>query len=269
MTQLHMISLPVDLRELARLAAQRGLSTRSPTAVGAVAVDEGRVLHHLLSEAFGKGVFQPFRLMPGRGARVASLYGYADANEAALRDAIATTSLPEHAKVFDFAHLAAKALPDTWASGRRLAFDVRVRPVRRLSKPLDAWSRERARGKRSDSQDAMPAGSEVDAFLVERMRSSPEGPVAGEGRSRDDVYLDWLAERLGPAAMLDRAATRLVSYERAISLRGGKPLEAPDATFHGELTIADPAKFQERLALGVGRHRAYGYGMLLLRPARR
>ena len=36
----------------------------------------------------------------------------------------------------------------------------------------------------------------------------------------------------------------------------------------GILAITDPTAFADLLARGVGRHRAYGYGMLLLRPAR-
>ena len=34
----------------------------------------------------------------------------------------------------------------------------------------------------------------------------------------------------------------------------------------GALTITDGEKFAQLLARGIGRHRAYGYGMLLLRP---
>ena len=41
------------------------------------------------------------------------------------------------------------------------------------------------------------------------------------------------------------------------------------ATVHGTMTVTDPAAFAQLLAHGVGRHRAYGYGMLLLRPANR
>ena len=37
----------------------------------------------------------------------------------------------------------------------------------------------------------------------------------------------------------------------------------------GILTITDPIAFAELLKRGVGRHRAYGYGMLLLRPPAR
>ena len=38
---------------------------------------------------------------------------------------------------------------------------------------------------------------------------------------------------------------------------------------HGALTVTDPDAFAALLARGVGRHRAYGYGMILLRPPNR
>jgi CRISPR system Cascade subunit CasE len=41
----------------------------------------------------------------------------------------------------------------------------------------------------------------------------------------------------------------------------------PDATFEGRLQIGDPQAFAELVARGVGRYRAFGFGMLLLRPA--
>jgi CRISPR system Cascade subunit CasE len=41
-----------------------------------------------------------------------------------------------------------------------------------------------------------------------------------------------------------------------------------DVTFEGELQVADAAAFAALLARGVGRHRAFGFGMLLLRPSR-
>ena len=36
----------------------------------------------------------------------------------------------------------------------------------------------------------------------------------------------------------------------------------------GIMTITDPDAFSGTLSQGIGRHRSYGYGMLLLRPAR-
>ena len=43
--------------------------------------------------------------------------------------------------------------------------------------------------------------------------------------------------------------------------------EGPDALMRGELTVTDGTAFACLLKKGIGRHRAYGYGMLLLRPA--
>ena len=37
---------------------------------------------------------------------------------------------------------------------------------------------------------------------------------------------------------------------------------------YGELEVTDPEAFNRLLATGIGRDKAYGYGMLLLRPPR-
>jgi len=43
-------------------------------------------------------------------------------------------------------------------------------------------------------------------------------------------------------------------------------IEKPDVIFSGELVIRRPIEFGDLLKRGVGRHRAFGFGMLLLRP---
>lgn len=243
MSALNMISLPVDLRELRRLAAQQGLES-----------DEGRALHHSLCEAFGKGAVQPFRLMPGRsGARLGTLYGYTVRTEEDLRATTAETAPPESARVFGLEHLAVKSMPESWAPGRRLAFDVRIRPVRRLHGPVGRFIRK---------------GAEVDAWLVEVLRRFPDAPPedAAEKIRRDEVYALWLAERLKGAATVETA--RMTRIEQRRVLRKDASPQGPDVTLQGELSVIDGAAFSEKLRRGVGRHTAYGYGMLLLRPAR-
>ena len=49
--------------------------------------------------------------------------------------------------------------------------------------------------------------------------------------------------------------------------RKGARLERPDAVFRGTLVVEDAVGFRRLLERGVGRHRAFGFGMLLLRPA--
>lgn len=101
-------------------------------------------------------------------------------------------------------------------------------------------------------------GAEVDAFLA--------APLRGNPAPRETIYLDWLAERLLPAATLDLAATRLASFRRLRIQRAGRRLEGPEAVLHGTLNVLDPAAFAALLQRGIGRHRTYGYGMILLRP---
>ena len=52
-------------------------------------------------------------------------------------------------------------------------------------------------------------------------------------------------------------------------MRDGRRLEGPDAVVHGTLTITDPSAFANMLSKGIGRHRSYGYGMILVRPPQR
>ena len=267
MSGLKMISVPVDMRELRRLAALRQTSN-----------DEGRALHHLLSETFGKSLLQPFRLMVAPQAREGTLYAYTDVPETTLQDHSALAA-PELLGVFKAQHLSCRDMPQRWREGRRVAFDLRVRPVRRLLKPLEAWSREDNRLALSGKTPHGPIrkGREVDAFLVARMRRYPDGMPAGhegggDALSREAVYVDWLVERFEGAAVLDKDRTHMTKFIRSMTGRrstaGAEALSGgPDATFHGELTIIDSDGFSKLLGSGVGRHRAYGYGMLLLRPA--
>ena len=62
----------------------------------------------------------------------------------------------------------------------------------------------------------------------------------------------------------------MVSVNRTRVVRGssGAP-EGPDAILQGTLAVSNEETFAEILRNGVGRHRAYGYGMLLLRPPNR
>ena len=90
--------------------------------------------------------------------------------------------------------------------------------------------------------------------------------------SREQVYAEWLANKLvgSGGVTLDVERTKLVSFQRTRAHRKlhARHSEGPDAVMRGILTITDSAAFANLLARGIGRHRAYGYGMLLLRPAR-
>lgn len=251
MTDLHLIRVPVETGKLARWAVERGWSGRRGTAY-----DEGRALHHLATEIWGQGTLCCFRMLVAPRRRLGNLYAYSKMHAAALQDAARTHALPEHLEVVAVEKIAGKIMPGSWKGGQRLGFDLRMRPVRRLGSDLNG------------PIATMRAGSEIDAFLLEALREYPNAPdgMAENGRTREAVYLDWLADRLAPTATLDRTLSRLVKYRRLRAAREKHDPEGPDATVHGVLTVTSPTDFPTLLARGVGRHKAYGYGMLLLRP---
>lgn len=244
---LHLIELPVALRDLHQWAGRREL--------GRQGFDEGLALHHLLGEAFGPAALQPFRLMVAPRARAGTVYAYASQDADALRRLASASLTPAMAEVVTLDRLRSLPRPSGgWTAGQRLGFDLRLRPVIRLASALSGQDD-------GGTPVSFRKGAEVDAFLARVLR--------GEATTREAVYLDWLADRLAPVASLDRAASRLASFQRSVIRRDGRRLDGPDAVIHGTLTVEDPAGFAAMLARGIGRHRAYGYGMLLLRPPQR
>ncbi len=263
---LCMISVPARLSKLALYADDRGW-TRRKRADGHEAdasFDAGRALHHVLDETFGPSALKPFRLMVSRDRDRGSVYAYSAHTKAELLAVARETSMPEVASILDLDRLEDKVLPLSWMVGRRLGFDVLVRPTVRLHSELTNPRK---------GQKAYVAGAEINAYVAEAGRSHPgDAPPSGmavAGRSREAVYRDWLAARMAPAALLVEDRTTMVAYERQRLARAGNALDGPVATFHGELTVADASQFTSLLARGIGRHRSFGFGMLLLKPLRR
>ena len=103
--------------------------------------------------------------------------------------------------------------------------------------------------------------------------------MANRGRTRERVYNDWLNERFAGAASLEVdgngvPTATLARFNRDVAIRHdgegrNRGSEGPDAVIHGTLVVNGEAAFAALLANGIRRHKAYGYGMLLLRPATR
>ena len=252
---LHLVHVPLDMRTFNRWAGDRELIRRG-------AFDAGYAFHILLSSMFGKGALQPFRLFASERRRKAALYGYSGVDQTELRRQAAAVAPPDCEAVVDARRLRSKPMPAHFKQGERLGFDLRLRPVRRV---------------RSAVQDpqlgsSIKKGSEVDAFRLELIRRFPAEPgrtttsaAAEAGVTRQSVYSEWLCERLGDAASVEHC--ELAAFQRTRVVRGdnGGP-EGPDAILHGTMKVVSEDDFERVLRKGVGRHRAYGYGMLLLRP---
>ena len=253
--KVHLIHAPLDMRRFSSWAGNRGLIRNG-------SFDAGYAFHVLLSAMFGKGVLQPFRVFASERRASAALYAYADVDEAELRSTAAAVAPPDCVDVIDPDSMRSKRMPPHFEQGRRLGFDLRLRPVRRLHRDL------------ADPQSgrSLAKGAEVDAFRLEVMRRFPSGwsdsAAARAGVTRQLVYTAWLGERFGNAVAVEECRLVSVSRSRAVRGDGGGP-EGPDAILHGTFAVADKETFAGVLRNGVGRHRAYGYGMLLLRPPNR
>ena len=246
---LHLFHTLPDSRLLAAWVARRHTRhERQPS-------DLGDALHGLLRAAFGESAPQPFRYMDERQGLLAYTTLDADAmrTQVALADPLAAQTLGLGATgQHDGYRL--RPFPTQWPEGHVLAFEVRLRPTVRAAK------------------------GERDAFLhaVEHAHGAPV--------VREMVYVQWLREHLesrpgatreawqGAVDLLDDV--HLAGYQRQRVVRRsltadgearrGRVIDGPDALLKGHLRVRNSAAFAQLLAGGVGRHRAFGFGMLLL-----
>ena len=210
--------------------------------------DLGYAAHAWLMAAFGEQAPSCFRLTEPRHGEL-RLLGYGPADAGAMQAQAETYATPQAYAVCDWSTIASKSLTHVALSaGKPLGFEIRICPVRRSD-----------RGER-------------DAYLSAVEATSEEGSP-----DRAQVYAQWLQDRLSGVAELDSSATemtrfRLISaWRRRHDGRGragkGQRLIRPDAIMRGRFAITDETNFRSLLARGLGRHRAFGFGMLLLRPA--
>jgi CRISPR system Cascade subunit CasE len=241
--ELRLLRMRFDAGKLFELGRRRRLPMRD--------TDLGYLLHCELKELFGADAPSPFFVQDDHGRRV-TLLGYSRRSRAELEEHAARFADPAVHTACDFAALDEKRMPSEWPVGLRLGFGVRACPVVRLSSGVGHYGK----------------GAEVDAFLVRCAREE------GRAVDRGAVYREWLAAEIDR-----RGGARLVSVEVRAFQRGKvirrtqgdtrqtRVGELPDVRLTGVLEVTDDEAFTALLARGIGRHRAFGFGMLLLRPA--
>jgi CRISPR system Cascade subunit CasE len=220
--------------------------------------DLGDALHGLLRAAFGTSAPQPFRYLDGDRGLLAytTLTPEEIARQVALADPIAaeTLGLGEGRSGSDYR---LRLFPTNWAVGQNLTFEVRVRPVTRNEQ------------------------GEQDAFLRAVSRSN------GAPLQREEIYIQWLKNSLrGGAesavanwhAAVEILDAKMVAWRRlrivrrtlmpeSPGRRERRTIDGPDVTLKGTLRVIDSEAFRHLLIRGVGRHRSFGFGMLLLHRA--
>lgn len=282
---LHMVHLPVRLREF--MACGRGHRLVSD----GWSADLGYLVHAFLARLLAEQAPKPFDVQdaPGTGealsldAQRLHVLAYADADHGTLADLARRQGDAQAVDAVDWARAGSKPMPAI-AAGQRLGFRTRVCPVVRIGRHHPRFA---------SNAEIDPYLAQVERQLAERELANPgtlssllKAEVVAGLPSREAVYQDWLATRLGAAAALEDA--RLVLMRDARLWRKGQPGDGPtqrmhghprarqgarvvigrrEAVFEGTLQVGDAEGFRALLARGVGRHRAFGFGMVLLRPA--
>jgi CRISPR system Cascade subunit CasE len=241
---LHLLRFDPDARAAAIWFHAENLAPRGQE-------DDGYAWHALLTTAFGARLApKPFRVLARRG-RPPQLLAYAPHDAETLRAHAATFADPRALAALGADKLAAKPMP-AFSTDRRLGFSLRVRPTVRRDRNGD---RRRT--------------AEMDAAIAAL------GPRPHDPADRAEVYLDWIRRQLEAAG----AAVESLRLDGVIGdevPRRGRPdssgarrligIPGHSVSATGSLRVEDAERFATALARGIGRHRAFGYGMLLLSP---
>jgi len=229
--RLHLIRLPLHLPALLRFAAECGVAHG----------DEGLgySLHLWLTALFGEHAPKPFRYVDRR-SEVLAYAALSHVDLLAHAQAFAPPSAWA-ALVADAA--ASKPMPTAWRLGQRLRLEVLACPVMRHGE------------------------QEKDAYLNALDRLGDAAPA------RAAVYCQWFTDRWEQALGFERIELHGLMARQSLlrRARNGQnrllPVQRPQALFVAEAEVAQPQRFAELLARGIGRHRAFGFGMVLLSPA--
>jgi len=233
MSSLYLTQLHIDQPRLMRFAADQGLLRHSDEGFG-------YILHAWMKALFGNLAPKPFRFFE----RNHQVLGYGCGDQSVLSEQAQRFASPMAYQALVLDSLATKPMPLGWPKGKQLQMEVLACPVTRKDQ------------------------EEKDVYLHAVERLGDAAPP------RAEVYRQWFLRQVGPAAEV--RDLQLLGYGRRHLLRraevpGGerrlRSVERPEALFLARIEIHDGEAFQRLLERGVGRHRAFGFGMVLLRPA--
>jgi len=214
--------------------------------------DADYIVHCALWQLFGGWAPRPF--LQRACGRVVEVLGYSQHDKQSLQEHSQAYATSEVRSLVDWNRADSKPMPVEWPIGKRLGFHTRACPL--------------VRGPRGHGREAVAkkARPEVDAYLAYVWQR-------GTTQTREGVYCRWLARELarGGAASLVQAKLEGFQLKRLLRYDGDRKSQTitrPDVRFRGLLEINDSDAFTRLLARGIGRHRAFGFGMLLLYPGR-
>ncbi len=207
--------------------------------------DKDYLIHAAMRLSFGSKAPQPFEVFDSCG-KAFKVLGYADCTGNELVEEMVLGAEPMLHEVISPDTVRSKNMPALWPVGRVLGFRVRFCPI----------SRRSGEGGKIVERDAFLAACER---------------TPNESIERETVYADWLKERFkafGGAEILDMRmkSFRLNELRRKDKGRLLRKMTRPETVYDGVLKVADSDGFTSMLREGIGRHKAFGFGAVLLRP---
>lgn len=149
-----------------------------------------------------------------------------------------------------------------WVIDEPKAYDPQLRVGDRLGFVL------RANPAMAVRQPGKPRGIRVDAIMHAKFKLDRADRGSFGADKVERVALDWLFSRatnLGVEFNAERCEA--TGYKQVRIPRPGRqePIEFSEIDFAGQLTVADPARLITALFHGIGKARAYGCGLLMVR----
>lgn len=199
--------------------------------------DDSLLLKTALTEAFGGALIRPWRLMGVRD-NCATVLGYTNGVEAEQLRSRLALAMPALQQAVSVVATAPMPVLD---QGQLLRFSTRMVPTIRQT-----------------------SAGEIDAFLY-AVRRAPDAR-----HERAQVYTDYLNDRLSGAKVgsVSMKGMQLTPMLRRDGKKGWTERTFPVAEMSGTLEVTDSAVFVATLAKGVGRQKAYGYGLVRLEALR-
>ena len=226
----YLLQADIDMRHMASWSAREDHP------------DSDRALHALVYRTFGaENVPRAFAANADTDNPKdhATLLAYTGLDTPQLQEVARTNQDLALAGVMSPYSFRTKELPDTWRQGSAVGFQVRLIPTYRTN----------------------DSGAELDVH-----RRGDAQPT------RQGTYCRWAAELLKKKAGADPAEHTLhvtkLNRRTVQRQRGQMATLLPDVTVQGSCILEDTEAWENALRFGIGRHKAYGYGMLLLRPVR-
>jgi CRISPR system Cascade subunit CasE len=228
--------------------------------------DPAQAVHCLLKESFGPQMApRPFRVVTHHSDRKHVLYGYAAVGAELLRETAESCQDPLMSKALPPESIESKAMPRTWRSGQTLSASLKTRPVVRLETDVNKLPENL---RKAVQEGRLKPSSECDLFHWQVKKCREQGLPEP---SQEEVYQHWLGRRLGKDQAARVMPGSLVVESSVVRQSRRKKEErifaGTDVELKAVIEVVNPDSFAAIIAQGVGRHRAYGYGMVLLSPA--